>query len=142
MSLPHAIPRPLVRLNQWTILLSVILTWLTGFEWILAIPLVANLLGVLCNFNPIIRFGKLFLKKASTAYIPEDAQQQKFNSSIASICLAGGLVAFLFNWQVVGYVFTTMVAIASSVAIAGFCIGCFLHFQLKQWQYRRTLKKA
>lgn len=63
MSLPHAIPRPLVRLNQWTILLSVILTWLTGFEWILAIPLVANLLGVLCNFNPIIRFGKLFLKK-------------------------------------------------------------------------------
>ncbi|MEK5330214.1 MULTISPECIES: DUF4395 domain-containing protein [unclassified Lysinibacillus] len=142
MSLPHAIPRPLVRLNQWTILLSVILTWLTGFEWILAIPLVANLLGVLCNFNPIIRFGKLFLKKAPTAYIPEDAQQQKFNSSIASICLAGGLVAFLFNWQVVGYVFTTMVAIASSVAIAGFCIGCFLHFQLKQWQYRRTLKKA
>lgn len=142
MSLPHAIPRPLVRLNQWTILLSVILTWLTGFEWILAIPLVANLLGVLWNFNPIIRFGKLFLKKAPTAYIPEDAQQQKFNSSIASICLAGGLVAFLFNWQVVGYVFTTIVAIASSVAIAGFCIGCFLHFQLKQWQYRRTLKKA
>ncbi|MFJ7408026.1 MULTISPECIES: DUF4395 domain-containing protein [unclassified Lysinibacillus] len=142
MSLPHAIPRPLVRLNQWTILLSVILTWLTGFEWILAIPLVANLLGVLCNYNPIIRFGKLFLKKAPTAYIPEDAQQQKFNSSIATICLAGGLVAFLFNWQVVGYVFTTMVAIASSVAIAGFCIGCFLHFQLKQRQYRRKLKKA
>jgi hypothetical protein len=142
MSLPHAIPRPLVRLNQLTILLSVILTWLTGFEWILAIPLVANLLGVLCNYNPIIRFGKLFLKKAPTAYIPEDAHQQKFNSSIASICLAGGLVAFLFNWQVVGYVFTTMVAIASSVAIAGFCIGCFLHFQLKQWQYRRKLKKA
>ncbi|MFJ5766215.1 DUF4395 domain-containing protein [Lysinibacillus sp. NPDC093210] len=142
MSLPHAIPRPLVRLNQWTILISVILTWLTGIEEILAIPLVANLLGVLCDFNPIIRFGKLFLKKAPTAYIPEDAQQQKFNSSIATICLAGGLVAFLFNWQVVGYVFTTMVAIASSVAIAGFCIGCFLHFQLKQWQYRRKLKKA
>ncbi|MFJ7648728.1 DUF4395 domain-containing protein [Lysinibacillus sp. NPDC097279] len=142
MALPTAIPRPLVRLNQWTILLSVILTWVTGVEWILAIPLSANLLGVLCNFNPIIRFGKLFLKKAPAAYIPEDAQQQKFNSSIASICLAGGLVAFMFNWQAVGYVFTTMVAIASSVAIAGFCIGCFLHFQLKQWQYRRSLKKA
>ena len=94
MALPTAIPRPLVRLNQWTILLSVILTWVTGVEWILAIPLSANLLGV------------------------------------------------LFNWQAVGYVFTTMVAIASSVAIAGFCIGCFLHFQLKQWQYRRSLKKA
>ncbi|WP_438941207.1 DUF4395 family protein [Lysinibacillus parviboronicapiens] len=42
----------------------------------------------------------------------------------------------------VGYVFTVMVAIASAVAIAGFCIGCFLYFQVKQWQYRRTLKKA
>ena len=79
MSQLHSIPRPLVRLNQWTILLSVILTWVTGVFWILAIPLVANILGILCNFNPIIRVGKLFLKKAPSTYIPEDAQQQKFN---------------------------------------------------------------
>lgn len=142
MKQPHSIPRPLVRLNQWTILLSVVLTWLTGSGWLLAIPLVANLLGVLCNFNPIIRVGKYFLKKEPSAYIPEDAQQQKFNSSIASFCLAGGLIGFLLGWQVVAYVFTIMVATASSIAIAGFCIGCFLHFQLKQWQYRRSLKKA
>ncbi|WP_155592535.1 DUF4395 domain-containing protein [Lysinibacillus cavernae] len=142
MSQPYAIPRPLVRLNQWTILLSVILSWLTGVIWILIIPLAANLLGILCNYNPIIRFGKLFLKNPPSAYIPEDAQQQKFNSSIASFCLAAGLLAYIVNWQVVGYIFTGMVAIASSIAIAGLCIGCFLHFQLKQWQYRRTLKKS
>jgi len=142
LSLPHAIPRPLVRLNQWTILLSVIFTWITGIVWILAIPLAANLLGVLCNYNPIIRSGKLFLKKAPSAYIPEDAQQQKFNASIASFCLTGGLLSYLLNWHVVGHIFTVMVAIASSIAIAGFCIGCFLHFQLKQWQYRRSLKKS
>jgi len=63
ISQPHAIPRPLVRLNQWTILVSVILTWILGVFWILAIPLIANLLGVLCNFNPIIRVGRLFLKR-------------------------------------------------------------------------------
>lgn len=142
MSQPQIIPRRLVRLNQWTILLSVILTWLTGISWILVIPLAANLLGVLVNFNPIIRCGRLFLKKAPSSYIPEDAQQQKFNASIASFCLAGGFITFLLKWQVIGYVFTGMVAIASSIAIAGFCIGCFLHFQLKQWQYRRSLKKA
>lgn len=142
MSQPQIIPRPLVRLNQWTILLSVILTWLTGISWILVIPLAANLLGVLVNVNPIIRCGRLFLKKAPSSYIPEDAQQQKFNASIASFCLAGGFITFLLKWQVIGYVFTGMVAIASSIAIAGFCIGCFLHFQLKQWQYRRSLKKA
>ena len=51
-----------------------------------------------------------------------------------------GLLGYLLHWQVVGHIFTSMVAIASSIAIAGFCIGCFLHFQLKQWQYRRSLK--
>lgn len=142
MSLPLAIPRPLVRLNQWTILLSVIFTWITGVTWLLVIPLAANLLGILFNYNPIIRVGRLFLKKAPSAYIPEDAQQQKFNSGIASFCLAAGLLGYILDWQVVGYIFTGMVAIASSIAIAGFCIGCFLHFQLKQWQYRRSLKKS
>lgn len=63
MSLPLAIPRPLVRLNQWTILLSVIFTWITGVTWLLVIPLAANLLGILFNYNPIIRVGRLFLKK-------------------------------------------------------------------------------
>lgn len=142
MSQVLAIPRPLVRLNQWTILLSVIFTWITGVIWLLVIPLAANLLGILFNYNPIIRVGRLFLKKAPSAYIREDAQQQKFNSSIASFCLAAGLLGYLLDWQVLGYIFTGMVAIASSIAIAGFCIGCFLHFQLKQWQYRRSLKKS
>ncbi|WP_342504178.1 DUF4395 domain-containing protein [Lysinibacillus sp. FSL L8-0126] len=142
MLVPHAIPRPLVRLNQWIILLSVIFTWLTGVTWLLVIPLTANLLGIICHYNPIIRVGKLFLKKAPSAYIPEDAQQQKFNSSIASFCLGVGLLGYMLNWAVIGHIFTSMVAIASSIAIAGFCIGCFLHFQLKQWQYRRSLKKS
>ncbi|WP_230491818.1 DUF4395 family protein [Lysinibacillus sphaericus] len=108
--------------------MSIILTWTTGVVWLLAIPLVANFLGVLCNFNPIIRLGKQFLKKAPSAYIPEDAQQQKFNSSIASFCLAGGFLGFFFHWQIVGYTFTAVVAIASSVAIAGFCFGFFYIF--------------
>ena len=46
MSEIRSIPRPLVRANQWTIFLSVILTWISGQEWILAIPLVACLLGL------------------------------------------------------------------------------------------------
>jgi hypothetical protein len=140
MTRPLSIPRPLVRTNQWTIFLSVMLTWVTGQAWILAIPLVANLLGFFTGFNPIMRCAKLFLKKAPSAYIPEDAQQQRFNSSIASFCLAGGLVSFFLGWNAAGYAFTIMVAVASFVAILGFCIGCFIHFQAKQFMYRKSLK--
>lgn len=142
MSKPLSIPRPLVRTNQWVILLSVILTWITGQAWILAIPLTANALGFFVGFNPIMRFAKLFLKKAPSAYIPEDAASQKFSSSIAIICLAAGLIGFLTDTPIIGYIFTIMVAVASFIAILGFCVGCFIFYQLKQFQYRQSLKRA
>lgn len=142
MTKPISIPRPLVRVNQWTIFLAVVLTWGTGQYWLLAIPLVANLLGILTGFNPIMRVARIFLTKDLKSYIPEDIVQQKFNATIACICLAGGLVGFALDIPVLAYSFTIMVALASFIAILGFCIGCFLHFQLKQFQYRRTLKNS
>jgi len=142
VSRPLSIPRPLVRTNQWVILLSVIFTWITGQAWLLAIPLVANSLGFFFGFNPIMRLAKLFLRKEPSVYIPEDAASQKFSSSIAIICLALALVGFTLGLPVLGYVFTIMVAIASSIAILGFCVGCFIFFQIKQFQYRQSLKRA
>ncbi|AWE06113.1 DUF4395 domain-containing protein [Lysinibacillus sp. 2017] len=142
MANPISVPRPLVRVNQWTIFISVTLTWITGHYWILAIPLVANLLGIFTGFNPIMRFAKLFLKKDMNAYIPEDVQQQKFNATIACICLAGGLIGFVLDSPAIYYPFTIMVAVASFVAILGFCVGCFIHFQWKQFMYRRALKNS
>ena len=138
---PISIPRPLVRTNQWTIFLSVVLTWLTGQYWILLIPLIANLLGFTIGFNPIIRMAKLFLRKDPKEYIPEDAGQQRFNSSIATICLAGGLIGFVADWPVVGYAFTVMVALTSFIAILEFYVGCFIHFQARQYLYRRRQKQ-
>lgn len=137
-----SIPRPLIRTNQWIIFLSVVSTWLTGEAWILAIPLVANLMGVLFNYNPIMKIARVFLIKEGKKYIPEDMTQQKFNASIAIFCLAGGLISFLAAWTVVGYVFTILVAVASFIAILGFCVGCFIFFQIKQFQYRRSIKQS
>ena len=134
---PLSIPRPLVRTNQWTIFLSVVLTWVTGQYVILLIPLISNVLGFTIGFNPIMRVAKLFLRTNPKDYMPEDAGQQRFNSSIASICLAGGFIGFGVGWSVVGYAFTIMVAVASFIAILGFCIGCFIHFQWNQYKYRR-----
>lgn len=142
MSEIRSIPRPLVRANQWTIFLSVILTWVTHQEWILAIPLVACLLGLFFNFNPVMRVAKLFLKKNPSEYIPEDAGQQKFNSIIAITCLGLGYISFLLNWNIAGYIFTIMVGVASFVAILGFCIGCFILYQWKQYSYRRLVKHS
>ncbi|MFJ8236586.1 DUF4395 domain-containing protein [Ureibacillus sp. NPDC094379] len=142
MSQVQSIPRPLVRTNQWTIFLSVIFTWVTGEAWILTIPLVSNIMGLLFNFNPIMKFARLFLIKKGKQYIPEDVTQQKFNSCIAIFCLAIGFISFVAGWTIFGYIFTIMVAVASFIAILGFCIGCFIFFQLKQFKYRRSLRNS
>jgi hypothetical protein len=134
----RSIPQPLVRTNQWFIVLSVLITWVTGLEWILAIPLAAGLSGLLFGFNPVMRAAKLFLKKPATDYIPEDWEQQQFNQLIAVICLAGGLVSYLFGLNILGHIFTIMVALAAFIAILGFCIGCFIRFQWKKYQARKT----
>ncbi|MCT4480655.1 DUF4395 domain-containing protein [Peribacillus frigoritolerans] len=136
----RSIPRPLVRTNQWVILLSVATALLTGQMWILVIPLTAGLLGLLFNFNPVMRLAKLFLKKKPSDYIPEDHSQQQFNQAIAIVCLGLGFISFLLGWDVTGYIFTLMVGLASLIAILGFCIGCFILYQWKQYSYRRSIR--
>ncbi|CAK6470304.1 DUF4395 domain-containing protein [Peribacillus castrilensis] len=137
----RSIPRPLVRTNQWVIFLSVATALLTGQLWILAIPLTAGLLGLLFNFNPVMRLAKLFLKKKPSDYIPEDHSQQQFNQAIAVVCLGLGFTSFLLGWNVTGYIFTLMVGMASLIAILGFCIGCFILYHWKQYSYRRSQRQ-
>lgn len=139
---PASIPRPLVRANQWVIVLSTVLGWVTGWGWLLLIPLLSGLGGLLFNFNPVMKIARLFLRKPANEYIPEDAAQQRFNQMIATICLAGGLAGDLLHWTAAYYVFTIAVALAAGIAICGFCIGCFIHYQWHQYRYRRQMAKT
>ncbi|WP_019911198.1 DUF4395 domain-containing protein [Paenibacillus sp. HW567] len=136
----RGIPRPLVKTNQAFIVLSVLATWFTGQYWILAVPLAAGLSGLLFGYNPVIKLAAIFLTKERSSYLLEDWDQQQFNQSIAVFCLTAGLVSFLAGWTVAAYIFTAMVAAAATVAILGFCIGCFIHYQWKMYTYRRKQK--
>jgi hypothetical protein len=133
-----SILRPLVKTNQWVIVLSVLITWITGREVFLLVPLVAGLSGILFKYNPIMHIAKRFLKKSPESYIPEDWEQQQFNQKIAVVCLGAGYFSFLLGWNSAGYVLTVLVAVAAFVAILGFCIGCFILYQWKMFNYRRA----
>jgi MFS family permease len=137
----NSIPRPIVRTNQWFIVLSVLVTWLSGQVWVLALPLLAGLLGLFVNFNPVMRFAKLFLKKKPSEYIPEDLDQQQFNQIIAVLCLALAISSYVGGWMILFYIFTTLVALAAFIAILGFCIGCFIRYQWIQFQQKRKIRK-
>ncbi|KWX69669.1 DUF4395 domain-containing protein [Paenibacillus jilunlii] len=138
----QGIPRPLVKTNQAFIVLSVLLSWVTAQYWILALPLAAGMSGLILNYNPVIKLAARFLRKERSAYVLEDPEQQQFNQSIAVFCLAAGLLSFLAGWTIAAYIFTVMVAVAATVAILGFCIGCFIHYQWRMYTYRRKQGNA
>jgi len=136
----RSIPRPLVKTNQWVIVLTVVLTWVTGAEWFLLVPFLSGMCGLIFGANPIMQLAKHFLRKDPKSYMPEDWEQQQFNQKIAVSCLGIGFVSFLLGWNTLGYIFTVLVAVAAFVAILGFCIGCFIHFQWKQYKYKRKIQ--
>lgn len=135
------IPKPLVTFNQWFILLSVILSLATGFHFILLLPILAGLTGLLTGNNPVLKIAGKFLSKPFLSYIQEDKAQLQFNQTIAVSCLALSIIGFYSGFPVIGYVFSIMVAIASGVALLGFCVGCFIRFQWQQYQYRKRAAK-
>jgi hypothetical protein len=135
-----SIPRPLVRTNQWVIVLSVLLTWLSGFYWILLLPLLSGISGLVFHYQPIIQLAKRFLKKPASAYIPEDRDQQQFNQTIAVSFLTLGFFSYVFDFKIAAVIFTAIVGTAAFVAILGFCIGCFIHYQWSQYRHRKDIQ--
>ncbi|MCR8847242.1 DUF4395 domain-containing protein [Rossellomorea sp. SC111] len=136
----NSIPRPLVQLNQWFIVSTVATSWLFQIEFLLLLPFLVGMSALLFKYNPLMKAGRLFLKKETSSYPPEDAEQQRFNNIIAVSCLGGAIISFLTGWDTGVYLFSGMVFVAASVALAGFCIGCFIRFQWKRFQYKRSLQ--
>lgn len=140
IALHKSIPRPLVRTNQWVIVLSVLLTWVSGFYWILLLPLLSGISGLVFHYQPIIQLAKRFLKKPASEYIPEDRDQQQFNQTIAVSFLTLGFFSYIFNFKIAAVIFTAIVGTAAFVAILGFCIGCFIHYQWSQYRHRKDIR--
>ena len=78
---------------------------------------------------------KLFAEKLPGSDY-EDVRLMRFNNTIATVMLGLAQIAFLFGAPLIGWVFSLMVAVAAGIALAGFCVGCFLYFQFKMWRYR------
>lgn len=133
------IPQPLVRLSNWITILLIVVAWVIQVPLLIIIPTIYFGLGAFWGKNPIIVVGKKFLNK-DKKYMLEDKDQMSFNSLLAFIMLAIALVFFYSGLPVIYYVFTGMCVAANFGAILGFCAGCFIRYQWKQYQYRRAIK--
>lgn len=138
----NTIPRPLVRFNQLFISISALAFIVTMNRAFLVLPIVFGLFSVLFNFNPLFIIGKKFLRKPLNEYIQEDRAQQRFNQILALSMFVLAFVSSWLNLKTMSYLFSIMVFLASFIALMGYCIGCFIHYQYHMWKYRRSIIKA
>jgi hypothetical protein len=132
------IPLPIVKLNRVVLLVGI------ASAIVFQLPIVTTALFVIILFAVV--FGKngsliffigsrLFAKQNMTAE-SEDPRLMRFNNSIAAILLGGAQIAFLSGAPLVGWILSGIVAVAATIALAGFCFGCFLFYQFNLQRFR------
>ncbi|NJM42198.1 MAG: DUF4395 domain-containing protein [Anaerolineae bacterium] len=122
---------PIVRLNRWVIVGGVLIGLLTGQPLLTTALFLVLLFAVL--FGPrgslVFRVGSALFAKHIPTSEREDRRLMKFNNTIAVVLFGLAQLFFLIGLPAVGWAFSIMVAVAASIALAGFCIGCFLFYQ-------------
>ncbi len=131
------VPLHRVRANQIGILISIIVMIATGQYWILAIPLLIQIIsrayGV--KVNLFVRVISPILPKSKKT---EARELLRFNNLLAILFLVGAILSFSFGLTLTGYIFTGMLTVAVVLALSGFCLGCFIYFQYKQFKAGRV----
>lgn len=132
------IPLPIVTLNRIFLTFGVLFALISQHVWITTLLFVLLLPAVLFgkNYSPIYLLGSVLFKSIIKSAKYEDAALQRFNNTIAVTLLGISQIFFLFNQIIVGWIFASMVMIASGVALLGFCVGCFLYYQFKIQRYK------
>ncbi len=137
-ALADGVPAPIVKLNRWVLLIgiaaSVVLQQPLGITLLFLLLLPAVLFGQ--RWSPIAALGRVLFADAIATAEREDRRLTRFNNGIAVLLLGSAQLAFALGLPVVGWVIALMVAGAAAVALSGFCVGCFLYYQLKLQRYR------
>jgi len=127
------VPFPIVRLNRVVIVTGVLIALVTQQPLVLTALFLLLLPAALFGRRASLIFAvgsRLFAKQNAIAP-KEDKRTQRFNNIIATVFLAVSNLAFLVGAPVVGWAFAIGVAAAATVALLGFCVGCFIYYQFK-----------
>ena len=132
------IPFPIVTLNRAVLLAGI------AAAIVFQQPMVTTALFIIILFaalfgrkgSLIFFIGSHLLAKQNLKAKTEDQRLMRFNNSIAAILLGAAQIAFLAGAPLVGWIFSGTVAVASMVALAGFCFGCFLYYHYNMQRFR------
>lgn len=130
------IPIPYVRTNQLGIIALFLLGLFLQQPWVIVVLWVLQAASLTFGLkgNLFVQLVKPLLANKISGTRTEAAELQRFNNSIAVILLTASVLCFAIGWTIAGYILAGFVAAAALVAVCGYCIGCFLYYQLKKFK--------
>jgi hypothetical protein len=132
------VPMPIVKLNRWTLLSGILVGLITQQPLFTTALFLLLLPSVIFGqqWSLVAKIGKRLFAEQIPGAEYEDRRLMRFNNTIATVLLGVAQLAFLFGSPVLGWTLSLMVAVAAGIALAGFCVGCFLYFQFRMLRYR------
>lgn len=126
------IPIPFLRANQTGIVALVIIAVIARQPLFIDVLWFIQVLGLLFGIkaNLFIQITRPFLKKGISQAKTESRELSRFNNFLAVIFLTISLLFFASGWILAGYLVAGLLAVVAFIAICGYCVGCFLYFQL------------
>lgn len=136
--MPRRIPLPLVRANQWFLIVAALASFVlqtpAGVLLALAVVAAGRLGGT--RYHPVFAVARTVWGSRLEAAPTEDAGAQQFNQTLAAAMLAASAAAFyLLDSPALGWALALVLAGVAFLATRGLCIGCLLYYRLKR---RRT----
>jgi membrane associated rhomboid family serine protease len=132
------IPLPIVKLNRIVLLIGIIAAIVFQQPMVTSVLFFIILSSALFGRQGSLIFfiGSRLLVKQNMTAESEDPRLMRFNNSIAAILLGGAQIAFISGAPLVGWILSGVVAVAASIALAGFCFGCFLFYQFNLQRFK------
>ncbi|SDY91425.1 protein of unknown function [Evansella caseinilytica] len=136
------IPVTLVKANQAMLVILTSASIILQSSILVAVTLM--FIGISLVFGPkanlAIFAAKKITKKDLSTEPKESAVLLRFNQSIAAGLLTVALIVLITVKHWSAWIFVGMVTIAATVALMGFCVGCFLFYQWKKWNHKLSSK--
>lgn len=134
------IPMIWIKTNQTLIALLTLISLLTQNWWLLTavffVQVIAYRFGI--QYNIFIRFTKIIWQNRLDVNNVQSYELARFNQTLAVIMLFAAAVSGALGFKAGAFIFGGMVTAAATAAVLGYCIGCTIYFQYKQFKARRS----
>jgi len=134
----------LLRTNQAAIILFLVLAWLFNSVWLVAFVAGVMVVGSIAPRYSLFKWvAQRWLEPAGILrkdVRPDIPQPHLFAQSMGGVMLLLAVIVLLAGATTLGWVLTAVVVVLAGVNLfAGFCVGCFIYYQLGKYGIRPAL---